>query len=59
MNYEAIEKGKHLLRHYYNPEAIAEMKHDFHSMHLPEEEFPAYVAYCYEMDNSPVDPHCF
>lgn len=59
MNREAIEQGKHLIRNYYTSEAIAEMKRGFHSMHLPEEEFPAYVAFCYDMDNAPVDPHCW
>jgi hypothetical protein len=59
MNYKAIEQGKNLLRNYYTAEAITEMRRDFHSMHLPEEEFPAYVAFCYDMDNAPVDHNCW
>lgn len=59
MNYEAIEAGKHLLRYYYNAEAIAEMRREFRLLKLSEEEFPAYVAYCYDIENAPVNPHCW
>ena len=59
MNIEAIERGKRLIRSYYTSEAIKEMYHEFLEMHLADEEFPVYVAYCYDLENAPVDPHCW
>ena len=59
MDYVALEHGKQLIRRYYKPEAVAEMLRDFHRLNLPEEEFPVYVAYCYDLENAPVDCHCW
>lgn len=61
MNPEAIEKGKYLTRYYYTAEAVAEMLKEFHRElpMLSDDEFPAYVAYLYDLENAPVDPHCW
>lgn len=59
MNVEAIERGKYLIRRCYTTEAIKEMYREFLALHLSEEEFPAYVAYCYDEENAPIDPHCW
>ena len=59
MNRDAIDQGKNLIRNYYTTEAINEMKRDFLKLNLPAEEFPAYVAFCYDMDNAPIDRNCW
>ena len=61
MDYVALERGKQLIKRYYKPEAVAEMLREFHRNFpmLDDKEFPVYVAYCYDMENAPVDAHCW
>ena len=49
------DRGKLLIREYYTQEALDEMRQEFAKLGLPSEEFPAYVAWCYDQEH--VDPY--
>ena len=49
------DRGKLLIREYYTQEALDEMRREFAKLNLPSEEFPAYVAWCYDQEQ--VDPY--
>ena len=49
------DRGKLLIREYYTQEALDEMRREFVKLNLPYEEFPAYVAWCYDQEQ--VDPY--
>lgn len=57
----SAELGLYYIRHYYTTEAVEAMRSEYKAMNLEKygTSFPAYVAYCYENDNQPTDPHCW
>lgn len=55
----STELGLYYIRHYYTTEAVEAMRREFKAMNLDDSNFPSYVAYCYEIDNQPADPHCW
>lgn len=57
----STELGLYYIRHYYTTEEVESMKREYKTMNLEKygASFPSYVAYCYERDNNPADPHCW
>ena len=58
MNANDHRRGQLLIREYYTQEALSEMRKKFAKLNLPYEEFPVYVAWCYDQEQAdPYDLH--